>query len=109
LRRRGFRGVDETMSKMTQTISLENISGRQLIFHLPHEQFCGNGDCACEVREQMVQEYNHRTGEHTPHMAERRICSSISLLSGERRVVDPRVLNVPDISAAIGRSELVKL
>lgn len=90
-------------------ISLKNRTKRELLFNLPHATYCGVGACACATETRTIEEYSHRNQEHIGKVVERKICSSISWLAGETKAVDPRTLNVGDISAAMRHAELVKV
>lgn len=89
-------------------VILQNRTRRAIDFNLPHESYCGEGPCACSTVEQPVIVNDMDTGVQGLKVVEKKFCASITLLAGglSDELADS-VLNVPDVSAAIARGEVV--
>lgn len=91
------------------TIRLRNRTRGQLVFNLPHEEYCSAEKCSCSSISKLIEDFDYRTKEHVAKVVDHRICSSIGWLAGETLECNPRVLQVQAIAAAIRRSELAKV
>ncbi len=92
-------------------VTLESRVRQMQVFNLPHDAYCGDGDCACSDTAVVVVEENPRTGERAPRRVARKTPDSLTLLARERRADLPAaLLDVPEVKAAIahGRVRVVE-
>lgn len=97
--------VEAQVSPGPSTVRLTNLTRGQLVFNLPHAEYCGDS-CACVAIVRREEHYDYRNEEHVVKMVDRLVCSSASWLAGETKEVDMRVLNVSQIRLAVLSKEL---
>jgi phage baseplate assembly protein W len=84
-------------------VTLESRVRQMQVFNLPHYAYCKDG-CACSDTMVVVVAQNPRTGERAPRHVVRKTPTSMTLLARERRSGLPvRILEVPEVKAAITR------
>ena len=93
-------------------VTIRNMERRMKVVNLPHESYCKSaGRCSCEKQTVTVVVQDPRTGERSPVSREKRIPSSLTLLSQEtRKDLPDAVLEVPEVKRALraGRLRVVE-
>lgn len=93
-------------------VTIRNTERRMKVVNLPHESYCkGAGKCSCSKETVTVVVQDPRTGERSPVSREKRIPSSLTLLSMEtRKDLPDAVLEVPEVKRALraGRLRVVE-
>ena len=85
-------------------VTLTNRTRTTLVFNLPHEYVCGEGEgeCRCSKTIFTSLELNPKTGETGVRNSERQLCPSLHLHPGvESEPLPERVLEIPEIAMAI--------
>ncbi len=88
------------------TITLQNRSGRQFVFHVEHEAACTEKQCHCTRRVVGVQDRDRATGQKTLRAHKRRVPGSVTLNAARTEGdavsgLPEGVLQVPDVAVAV--------
>lgn len=94
------------------SVTLQNRSGRQILFHLHHDATCSEAKCFCSRRVVGVQDHDPATGQRTLRAHKRRVPDSVTLnayrTEGDKISGLPDgVLHVPEVAAAISAKQIV--
>jgi hypothetical protein len=93
-----------TRKEKPMSVTIESRVPQMQVFNLPHEAYCGHGDCGCSDMTFVVTDENPRTGERAGRLVMRKTPASLTLLAKERRAGLPiAILEVPEVKAAIRR------
>ena len=89
-------------------VTIRNMERRMKVINLPHESYCKSaGQCSCDKQTVTVVVQDPRTGERNLVSRDKRIPSSLTLLSQETRKDLPEaVLEVPEVKRALRAGRL---